>query len=1074
MGIFQFYSWFRKTFPEDIYKVDKSIHTELSLEIDNLLIDMNGLFHTSAQKVFKYGSFKPHYDVIIKENNKTHQLVFKDICETLENILMTVNPRRKIILCVDGPAPIAKQCQQRKRRYKSSLERGDDDKSFDSNCLTEDTLVSISNGRCRPIYMLENNNKKIKIVTLGENNTIEYTEQTKFFNQGCKDTLIITFQDGRTIKCTPEHKLMTSKGEWKEAKDLNESDSVVFGIMGAIDIPNQDEIGYKLLLGDLIFSTETDYERERLLAFARINGIILSDGSSANYIRKSTGKEEPYGSVTLGTIIDANELIEDIKLVCGQTMSYTFSEDRSYRINLPAIISRAINLSGVSLGKRIDNEIHFPKFIVDNNCPVSVIKEFLGGYFGGDGHAPGFGKVGESDTSRNIKFSHSTRQIHLKNMEVHMKILIELLNKVNIKSVMGITQKINKTPNKFGYTSNGDYDCIINVQSTNDFIKKVGFRYCRSKAIRAEAIASYNNLKEKILQARTQILQTALELYNTNAITAVESLKKAIKLYKSNNVVIHPYCIPSSQTIHAVIRNKKIPCTLNFIRGLNRKEYLKEINAYHFFGDHSGGLNRIEKTPTMNLKFISSKTYKKLQVYDISVNSESTSFLANGIGVHNCITPGTKFMDHLSKYIDWFIRKRISENPLWQNIEVIYSPSSVPSEGEQKLLSYIRKFGDKNESFVIHGLDADLIMLSLLTHYSKFYVLRDDTFDYKNNFLLVDIGSVRKKIVNLMKWEKSEEALFDFKFNNEWAINDFVFTCFIAGNDFLPHIPSIEIIEGGVEVIIEISKNVGRTHGHITRNKTGNIVFCKSSLKKFLEIVSESEKELLEQKFKNRSRYFEDKILEKSATYNMSEHKYEIDIDKFRSCYNEEIFENEEDLQKASYDYLAGLQWILKYYTKEVPSWRWYFPYHYAPTASTLVKYIDSFEFPRCFKGSPLTPLQQLLCVLPPKSSKLLPSPLDSLLSTKLKRFNPDDVEIDVSGKKHEYMGIVRLPFIDFGVMKKVYDENISKVDEKELRRNNFGKSFHYIYDFNNERIFKSYYGDIEKCMVTTKVIEFC
>lgn len=572
MGIFQFYSWFRKTFPKDIYKVDRSISSELSFtDIDNLLIDMNGLFHTSAQKVFKYGSFKPPYDIIIRENNKTHQLVFKDICETLENILMTVNPIRKLILCVDGPAPMAKQCQQRKRRYKSSLEREDNDKSFDSNQMT----------------------------------------------------------------------------------------------------------------------------------------------------------------------------------------------------------------------------------------------------------------------------------------------------------------------------------------------------------------------------------------------------------------------------------------------------------------------------------------------------------------------PGTKFMDHLSKYIDWFIRKRISENPFWQNIEVIYSPSSVPSEGEQKLLSYIRKFGDKNESYVIHGLDSDLIMLSLLTQYSKFYVLRDDTFDHKNNFLLIDIGSVREKIVDLMKWEKSEDALFDFKFNNEWAINDFVFACFLAGNDFLPHIPSIEIIEGGVEVIIEISKNVGRTHGHITRNKTGNIVFCKSSLKQFLEIVSSSEKELLEQKFRNRSRYFEDKILENSAKYNLSEQKYEIDIEKFRDSYNVEMFKNEEDLKKASYDYLAGLQWILKYYTKEVPSWKWYFPYHYAPTASTLVKYIDSFEFPRCFKGAPLTPLQQLLCVLPPKSSKLLPSPLDSLLSTKLKIFNPDDVEIDLSGKKQEYMGIVKLPFVDFSVVKKVYDENISKVDYRELRRNNLGKSLHYIYDSDNPRMFKSYYGDIENCTVTIKVIEF-
>ena len=140
MGIFQFYSWFRKTFPKDIYKVDRSISSELSFtDIDNLLIDMNGLFHTSAQKVFKYGSFKPHYDIVIRENNQTHQLVFKDICETLENILITVNPKRKLILCVDGPAPMAKQCQQRKRRYKSSMERKEDDKSFDSNQMTPGT-----------------------------------------------------------------------------------------------------------------------------------------------------------------------------------------------------------------------------------------------------------------------------------------------------------------------------------------------------------------------------------------------------------------------------------------------------------------------------------------------------------------------------------------------------------------------------------------------------------------------------------------------------------------------------------------------------------------------------------------------------------------------------------------------------------------------------------------------------------------------------------------------------------------------------------------------------------------------
>ena len=99
MGIFNFWNWFKTNFSGSVQKLSKDKNfKDINMNIDNLMIDMNGLFHTSAQKVFKYGSFKPPYDIIIRENNKTHQLVFKDICETLENILMTVNPIRKLIL----------------------------------------------------------------------------------------------------------------------------------------------------------------------------------------------------------------------------------------------------------------------------------------------------------------------------------------------------------------------------------------------------------------------------------------------------------------------------------------------------------------------------------------------------------------------------------------------------------------------------------------------------------------------------------------------------------------------------------------------------------------------------------------------------------------------------------------------------------------------------------------------------------------------------------------------------------------------------------------------------------------
>jgi len=43
----------------------------------------------------------------------------------------------------------------------------------------------------------------------------------------------------------------------------------------------------------------------------------------------------------------------------------------------------------------------------------------------------------------------------------------------------------------------------------------------------------------------------------------------------------------------------------------------------------------------------------------------------------NCITPGTQFMARLSEHIKFYIRKKIKEDPAWQNIQIIFSGHEV-------------------------------------------------------------------------------------------------------------------------------------------------------------------------------------------------------------------------------------------------------------------------------------------------------------------------------------------------------------------------------------------------------------
>ncbi|GJQ15930.1 hypothetical protein GpartN1_g7721.t1 [Galdieria partita] len=255
----------------------------------------------------------------------------------------------------------------------------------------------------------------------------------------------------------------------------------------------------------------------------------------------------------------------------------------------------------------------------------------------------------------------------------------------------------------------------------------------------------------------------------------------------------------------------------------------------------------------------------------------------------NVITPGTPFMMNLSEALKKFIEDRVAHDPAYNRISIIYSDASVPGEGEHKIAEFIRtqraqEDYDPNTSHVLYGLDADLIMLALATHELNFYVLRERVFPSpqqsdrkmmsleaqdskneensgiqnaaatgaRNSFQLLSIDVLRECLeaefmepLEIGFEMESSSRPQKLEFDLERVIDDFVFLCFFVGNDFLPHLPSLDIREGAIDYLIELYKKLVPRIGYLSDEK-GEIHFGRVRL--FLNELAATEEYIFQKR----------------------------------------------------------------------------------------------------------------------------------------------------------------------------------------------------------------------------------
>ena len=418
----------------------------------------------------------------------------------------------------------------------------------------------------------------------------------------------------------------------------------------------------------------------------------------------------------------------------------------------------------------------------------------------------------------------------------------------------------------------------------------------------------------------------------------------------------------------------------------------------------------------------------------------------------NAISPGTIFMDNLTNSLKAHFSKKTYINNSGDEIKVILSSSYVVGEGEHKIINYIKQNSNNSESNVIMGLDADLIMLSLSTGLNNIYLYRENINvrrpDLTQPFIYLSIDTLRNKF----KLEL-ENRIHHFNINN--VINDFIILTMLIGNDFLPQIPGLNV--DNLDYLLDIYAN------HLNSNKNPKYKYLLINNKlnfegfsKILFKLSKMEEDLLkkyiprydiklqytsEDPCKNdikKMYYIKNNVSDKIFFYKRhSKQRYYNHY--FNIDYNKNKLEYFRDVNNLCKNYFTMLVWNINYYFSKTENWQLAYKFNYAPYISDLSNYLynnlNIVKSIKLYPAKPLEPLSQLMIILPPQSSHLLPNKYANLMTninSKIIDQFPSQIYIDMMNKTWLHECIPLLPPLDNkSITKTIYENKLTSPTNK-------------------------------------------